>query len=233
MNQNELKRILHEIESGYDLVSDKFSQTRFRFWRDLGYVKKYIRDGDRVLDFGCGNGRLLEIIGNKNIEYNGVDISGKLIEIAKQKYQGNHVAFRKISSSPSLSFEDNFFNATYAIAVFHHFPGREYQLRWAKEIYRVTKPGGRCVITVWNLWQKKYMFLIFKNWLDKILGKSQMDWNDTYISFTDNKGIIFQRYHHAFTQGELSYIFQQAGFKILTNKKAGRNLVVVGEKLAG
>lgn len=233
MNQNEVRKILHEIESGYDLVSDKFSQTRSRFWRDLEYIKKYTQDGYKILDFGCGNGRLWEIIGDKNIQYVGVDISGNLIEIAKRKYRENNVNFQKISSSVSLPFKDNFFNITYAVAVFHHFPGKEYQSQWAKELYRVTKPGGMCVITGWNLWQKKYMAFILKNWWQKIIGRSQLDWNDVYIPFTNNENKVFQRYHHAFTRGELAYLFQEAGFRNIRCAKRGRNLVVTGEKPDG
>lgn len=232
MNQNEVKKVLHEIESGYDLVSEKFSQTRSHFWRNLEYIKKYTRDGDKVLDFGCGNGRLLELIGDKNIQYDGVDISGSLIEIARQKYPGNQINFQKISSSVSLPFKNDFFNVVYAIAVFHHFPGKEYQLSWAKELYRVTKPGGTCVITAWNLWQKKYLTLMLKNWWRKVLGKSRLGWNDVYISFANNEGRVFQRYHHVFIIGELASIFKKAGFKILVCKKAERNFVVIGVKNA-
>lgn len=231
MDKSLAQNILHEIESGYDLISSKFSQTRSHFWWDLEYIKNYTKNGDRILDFGCGNGRLLELIGDKNMQYHGVDISEKLIEIARCKYHGNHISFQKISSSPSLSFEDNFFNVVYSIAVFHHFPGQEYQLHRAKELYRVTKPGGKIIITVWNLWQRKYIFFILKNWLRKIAGKNQLGWNDTYIAFTDNNKKIFQRYHHAFTRGELARIFQEAGFKVIKCQRVRNNLVLEGEKI--
>lgn len=230
VDQEQRKKIISEIESGYDLISEKFSQTRSHFWRDLEYIKNYAQDGDQVLDFGCGNGRLLELIGDKNIQYFGVDISSSLIGIARQKYSGNQINFQKISSLVSLPFKDDFFNVVCAIAVLHHFPGKEYQLSWAKELYRVTKPGGACVITVWNLWQRKYMAFIIKNWWHKIRGKSQLDWNDAYIPFGNNKREIFWRYHHAFTRGELSRIFQKAGFKIIECKRAGKNWVVIGKK---
>jgi len=48
---------------------------------------------------------------------------------------------------------------------------------------------------------------ILKNWLDKLKGDSDLDWNDCYISFMDNKRKKFQRFHHAFTKKELKKLF--------------------------
>jgi hypothetical protein len=86
-------------------------------------------------------------------------------------------------------------------------------------------------VTVWNLWQKKYIKNILVSWWKKIFDASDLDWNDCYISFADNQGKKFQRFHHAFTQGELKELFFAAGFKIekceIIN---GRNIVLIGRK---
>jgi ubiquinone/menaquinone biosynthesis C-methylase UbiE len=274
-------KILAETELGYDFMSDKFSQTRKYFWRDLEFIGDYAKNGDNVFDFGCGNGRLLELFLGKNINYFGADISEKLIKSAKDKYSGENIHFSKINPSQnSLSntkftvpenrkeasfkklsnntatsdfgrnlvmdkaFNDNFFNAVYSIAVFHHFPGKEYREKMAKELYRITKPGGFIIITVWNLWpaslrqavvsasrggQKKYIKNIFKNWIAKLLLRSPLDFNDCFITFKNNQGEAFKRYHHAFKKQELADIFSKAGFfkeKIFCD----RNVVYIGRK---
>ena len=238
-------KILSETEAGYDLVSDKFSETRKYFWLGLEFIGDYTKEGDKVLDFGCGNGRLLELFSGKNVNYSGVDVSEKLVRLARDKYPGENLEFSKISpSQASLAFNDNFFNAVYAIAVFHHFPGKEYREKMAKELFRITKPGGHVIITVWNLWpaslrqavvsasrggQGKYIKNILKNWIDKLLLRSSLDWNDCRITFKNNQGEVFSRYHHAFTKHEIIKIFTQVGFE----KKAvkiGRNVVFIGKK---
>ena len=232
MEKKIANKILNETEKGYDFMADKFSQTRKYFWRGLEFIGNYAKDGDDVLDFGCGNGRLLELFSDKNVKYQGVDVSKKLIDLANGRYYSGNMNFSKIDSSQeSLPFQDNFFNAVYSIAVFHHFPGKKYRETMAKELYRITKPEGFVVITVWNLWQKKYFKNIIKNWADKLLGRSKLDWNDCYVTFKDNEGKIFKRYHHAFSKKELCDLFSKAGFKIeKCENMDGKNLVFIGKK---
>jgi len=230
MKKGDANKILNEVEMGYDLVSDKFSETRKHFWRNLEFIKDYVKDGDSIFDYGCGNGRLLELFSDKKINYFGMDISEKLISLAKNKYSGENIHFSKINpSQTSLALNDNFFNAVYSVAVFHHMPGKAYRENIAKELYRATKPGGHAIIIVWNLWQKKYIGKILKNWWDKILGRSFLDWNDCYITFKNNQGEVFRRYHHAFTKREMSALLLGAGF----SKEAveiGKNIVFIGKK---
>jgi ubiquinone/menaquinone biosynthesis C-methylase UbiE len=279
MKKETAEEILNETEIGYDLMADKFSETRKYFWRDLEFIGNWAKDGDRILDFGCGNGRLLELLVGKNIKYQGVDVSEKLIALAKNKYSSENLEFSKINPSQNrLAFNDDYFNAVYSIAVFHHFPGQAYREKMAKELFRITEPGGYIIITTWNLWpastredgslkrdrQKKYIKNIIKNWIDKLLGKSlsphqfqnrllnilslgdlrlflrtsilgknwcgdELDWNDCYITFKDNQGNVFKRYHHAFIAKELEKLFLEAGFK---KEKiiSGKNLIFIGRK---
>ena len=221
-------------------MAEKFSETRKYFWRGLEFIADYAKNEDKILDFGCGNGRLLELFFGKNFDYTGVDISEKLIDIAKKKYPEKADDFQKISSSESLPFPDNSFNAIYSIAVFHHLPSEELRLKIAKELFRVLKPDGKIVITVWNLWQRKYIKNIIKNWLGKIFGSStpivgvelpRLDWNDCNITFKDNQGKVFNRFHHAFTKRELKKLFSEAGFQIekceIINR---RNILLVAKK---
>lgn len=224
--------ILEQTEAGYDSISGKFSDTRKFFWRELEFIKDYVKSGDSVLDFGCGNGRLIELFSDKKIQYTGADVSEKLLDLAKSKYPSEAANFLKINpSQTSLPFQNDFFNAAYSIAVFHHFPGKDYRKKIADELYRTIKLKGYVIITVWNLWQRKYIKNILKNWALKIFGKSQLDWNDCWITFKNNEGKIFNRYHHAFRRKELKEMFEKTGFKTLKSELINsRTILYIGKK---
>lgn len=230
MNEENIKKILDELESGYDRMAEKFSETRAHFWRDLGFISDYIEDGDKIMDFGCGNGRLLEILNDKKVEYVGIDVSQKLIDLAKSRFPERK--FVKVSSQHMLPFSDNFFNKIISIAVFHHFP-EEHAEKTAKELYRITKPDGTVIITVWNLWQSKFKKYILDPGMlyKKILGKTELGFKDIYIPFKNNKGETFSRFHRAYTKKDLIKIFQRAGFerfkvKLVNNK----NILIEAKK---
>lgn len=235
MREEKIIKIFSELELGYNQMADKFSNTRKNFWRDLEFIADYIGDGDVVLDYGCGNGRFLEIIKNKKINYTGVDISQKLIDLARKKYPNQKNSFFKIASQASLAFSDNFFNRIISVAVFHHFP-EEYAREKARELYRITKPGGQVIITTWNLWQKKHWKNIFNFFISvgKIfhIGKyADFGFYDIFVPFKNNQGAVFNRYHRVYTGNSLAKIFLSAGFEIekcfLQNKK---NIVLIVRK---
>lgn len=248
MKQKDVVKILHDTELGYDSISLKFSQTRKHFWRGLEFIKDYTRSGENVLDYGCGNGRLLELIGENNPNYRGADVSSQLIELAKQKYPKQQF-FKLDPVQTTLPFNEGFFNTIYSIAVFHHFPSQKYRQDMANELYRTAADGGHIIITVWYLWQKKYFKNILKNWKNKIFHMlirmsgirsagslrdsvvNNLDWNDCMISFTDNSGKKFQRFHHAWTKRELKKLFVKAGFKIeRCDIPDGRNILLIAKK---
>jgi ubiquinone/menaquinone biosynthesis C-methylase UbiE len=234
MDFEKTNRILHDLESGYDQMSDKFSATRKFFWRDLEFIRGYIQEGDRVLDFGCGNGRMIEILKDRKIQYNGVDVSQKLIDAAKMAYPNYN--FQKISGQDSLSFSDQYFNKIISIAVFHHFPP-EYAQKIADDLFRVTAPGGTIIISVWNLWQRRFWKLIFdpEAICEKIWQKGKyegMGCGDIFIPFKDNdKTQFFDRYHHVYSKNELRKIFDRAGFLCREIRvPGGKNIIYIGQK---
>ncbi|MFA7209741.1 MAG: methyltransferase domain-containing protein [Parcubacteria group bacterium] len=231
MRKNLIGKILQETEAGYDRMAEKFSGTRNFFWPDLAFIKNHISEGAKVLDFGCGNGRLLEILKDKRLEYYGVDSSQGLIDLAKSRYPEPGLHFLKTSGQASLPFPDDFFNTAVSIAVFHHLPDKKFRLDTARELYRVLKPDGKIIVTAWNLWQPKYRKYIWKNMARKILLGSRLDFFDCEIPFKNNAGEKFKRFHHAYTLEGLSGLFLQAGFRIEEAKVVNnKNLVVIARK---
>jgi SAM-dependent methyltransferase len=98
----------------------------------------------RVLDFGCGCGRLARHASKfTSAEFYGVDYNRRLIDWCRGNLPGH---YSQNELRPPLSFESGDFDVVYLLSVFTHL--REpTQREWLKELQRVVAPGGHCVIT--------------------------------------------------------------------------------------
>lgn len=214
MDKDYAKYLLKKTKNDYNKIAEHFSSKRFYIWEEIKtLIEPYIKEKDKILDLGCGNGRLIELFRDKDIEYIGVDNSKRLIEIAKEKYP--HYKFL-VSEAINLPFEDSYFNKVISVAVLHHIPSKEFRLKFLEEAERVLKPNGILILTVWNLWQRKIAWnLLFKYTIFKIFGKSKLDFKDVFYPWKDSQGkILIQRYIHCFTKKELKELAKKAGFKI-------------------
>ena len=101
MKQKYAEQLIKKNKQAYDLISKDFDRTRTYLWRELSQFGRYANDGDFILDFGCGNGRLIGLFLEKEINYVGVDASEGLISLAKQKFQD--VFLNKIKKNEFLA----------------------------------------------------------------------------------------------------------------------------------
>lgn len=230
MKKSTAQKLLKFSEKEYDTYAREFSDCRPFFWRELEPLRKYAREGQSILDVGCGNGRLLNLIEGKRVNYTGVDSSKTLIELA-QRYRGHKGKFLHVNAL-HLPFPDTIFDTTFAIAVLHHVPSKEFRTRFMIEAYRTLKPRGTLVLTVWNIWQWRFFLVHLKHILKKLSGTSGLDFGDTILSFGQMKR---QRYVHAFTKKSLRRLLEKNGFSVSSIEEAKRksgyaNLVAIAKK---
>src|SRR3990167_8320366 len=84
MKQATAQKILLQTKETYDSIAGDFNATRGYPWPGFEKFLKYVPLGAKVLDVGCGNGRLLKLFANHPVEYTGVDSSVQLVELAKK-----------------------------------------------------------------------------------------------------------------------------------------------------
>lgn len=131
--------------------------------------------GQRVLDFGCGTGRVLRhfLADFPTCEYWACDIHEESVAWCKANLPAHAFVSR---GDPPLPLEDGQFDLIYAIAVFTHISVNWAE--WLVELHRLLRPGGLLVATFHSrgLWQKGFA------------GQHNVEWDE------DRTGIHVEQY---------------------------------------
>ncbi len=179
MLRSDAEYLMQKTKRDYDEIAEEFSATRKTMWPELADLDKYVKAGDKVLDIGCGNGRLFGHLAKriKNFSYIGLDVSEKLIKIAENTWKLSFQASVefKVFDGINIPYPDSSFDIIYCLATLPHLPSEELRIKFLENIGKTTKPGGLLIITCWNLWQFKFIsnqIKMIANFItDKIFGK--------------------------------------------------------------
>ena len=204
----------------YDTFAQDFSQTRSHPWPEFELFIPQIKPHSRLLDLGCGNGRLRQAL-TKDIvgegDYFGFDISEKMLEIARSRYPKD--PFFKGNFGVSLPFGSDNFDWVVGMASFHHLLDPKKQQKALSEIYRVLKPGGHVFLTTWVLPQK-YFWRNF--WTGRVFSRNWI------IPFGKEK---HPRTYRNLTHKNLETLIEKAGFEVLKcDKFKDRNYFILAQK---
>jgi cyclopropane fatty-acyl-phospholipid synthase-like methyltransferase len=98
--------------------------------------------GWRVLEIGCGTGRLVKPLAGRVARVVGVDLSDEMLRRARDYCAGlANVELR--STDGGLDFlSDDEFDFVFSHIVFQHLPRKAYAERYFREAFRVLAPGG-------------------------------------------------------------------------------------------
>lgn len=100
--------------------------------------------GTRMLDAGCGAGLATVLASLRGANVSAFDASEALIEIAAERAPDAEILQADIESLP---FEEGTFDATIAVNSLFYAADPASAIR---ELARVTRPGGRVVVTTWG-----------------------------------------------------------------------------------
>lgn len=162
----------------------------------------------KILEIGCGMGTHAELLCKnvQDIDYTGIDITKRAVELTKKRFELKNINGKVIQAdAESMPFENETFDYVWSWGVIHHSKNTESIIT---EIWRVLKPGGKCNIMIYNKNSLRYYLYggFFKGIIcGKLLTKTLYEIN---MEFTDG---FFARH---FTKNELKNILEKNNFII-------------------
>lgn len=130
---------------GYELVMGRWSKRLALPFLDFAGT----RDGDRVLDVGCGTGHLAQAIVERSMPSAvcAIDFAPAYIDYARSRSRDTRVVF-DVGDACAMKFADHTFDRVFSLLVLHFVPQATQAI---SEMRRVTKPGGVVAAAVWDV----------------------------------------------------------------------------------
>ncbi len=150
------------MQDFYNQAGVHFSRTRQKKygsgssnWVVTDQYLSRLKPSQSVLDLGCGNGKLVTGLPS-GVDYLGTDFSETLLNEAKQLHPDHDFRYGDILDPKAWERLEQY-DAIFCVAVLHHIPKRENQVYVLSEIKKHLKQEGFVFLTVWNLWQERFL----------------------------------------------------------------------------
>ena len=242
--------------SGFNQIANDYHLKRKKPWRPLVFFLDHLKNKAYTfkgiaLDMGCANGRNFKLMGTPPNKLIGLDISLKLLTIAKNnlndinqysQYESNFIQLL-LGDITSLPFRQNSIHTIYLIATFHHIKRKNVRKNSILQMYDLLKKNGKIILTVWRKWQKKFRSDFFLEWLkrtftvkfkkqQKVIGLEEF--GDKYVPWTlSEEQKTYNRFYHFFSKYELKKllkIFNVIEFKITGGPTERDNFFIFARK---
>ncbi|ETB58920.1 hypothetical protein YYC_03674 [Plasmodium yoelii 17X] len=198
------------VRDVYNQIAQHFCYTRYKPWHNVENIINQEKEGNIIVDVGCGNGKNLKA--SSKYCFIGFDFSLHLLKTAKKK--PNTDIF--LANCINIPIKSNIADLCISIAVIHHLGTHESRRKAVSEMVRCTKVGGKILIYVWAYEQKENVVGnrkfdsqdIFVPWYlqQQHMSETNVE-NDSSdkIAYTPApKNLLkFQRYYHVFKREEL------------------------------
>lgn len=153
VNQNEkaakVAEVFHSVANKYDVMNDLMSLGVHRLWKRFTIDLASVKPGQRVLDLASGTGDLAlkfsELVGEQG-QVVLSDINDSMLGIARTRLIDAGCLSNALfvqADAEQLPFPDNYFDCITIAFGLRNVTRKEDAL---KSMYRVLKPGGRCLI---------------------------------------------------------------------------------------
>uniref|UniRef100_A0A7S3YDG3 Methyltransferase domain-containing protein n=1 Tax=Heterosigma akashiwo TaxID=2829 RepID=A0A7S3YDG3_HETAK len=175
------------------------------YQKKLEMTREYMAPHSKVLEFGCGTGGTALLHAPYVSSVHAIDISSRMIEIAKQRQKETgieNVDFQ-CTGIDSMDVPDESYDIVLGLSVLHLLPNKDGVM---KKIYNKLKPGGYFMSSTICMGDMSRM----------------IRWVTSPLSFL---GVLPEL--NIFTKAELTQSMEQAGFTIEGEFQSGKDKAAV------
>ncbi len=187
------------------------------FHLDLSFFDEHARSPGRLLDLGCGTGRLLLHAARRGHWCLGVDLSAEMLAVAAHKAREAGVAVHLLQASIAeldALADDSFDHAACLFSTLGMVVGGDVRERALGHVHRLLRPGGLFILHVHNRWFNAWD-QAGRRWLAGDLARSWLRGTPAGDRVMPVHQGIAGLTLHLFTRRELVGLLRRAGFDIV------------------
>lgn len=203
----------------YLRFASEFAQSRHPHQPGLKRLLSFLPKEGRVLDVGCGNGRLAHSLDREGyrVAYLGLDNSPAMLAIAQADTAALAIStdFAVVDVSHAgwtQQFRAECFDAIVALALLHHIPARSRRRDLLLELGTMLTQDGVLALSTWQFLNEPRLLRKIVPWSAAGLTADQVEPGDYLLDW--QRGGIGLRYCHLIDEVELATLAAQAGLNL-------------------
>ncbi len=193
------------------------------FEQDAAFVREFCQPPGRLIDLGCGTGRMLAECARQGHRALGVDLSQPMLEKARERRAHEKLEFDLLNANITqlqCLADASFHYASCLFSTLGMISGAVHRQQVVAHAYRLLVPGGKLVLHVHNRWFSFWdragrRWLVRDTW-QRLRGDARA--GDRPMPA--HQGIVGLALHH-FTRREIVRLLEAAGFRILEVRPLG------------
>ena len=231
MNTETRARLLQLNRDFYAAVAAPFHETR-KAWSPgkarLLTMLPHVGDRPlRVLDVGCGNGRLARMLDSlaRPIIYTGVDGDAALLAFADEHTRAlAHLSCNFVQADladPAWAQSagiDRDYDVTLCLATLQHLPGEELRAATIAALTRLTAPDGLVILSGWQFLDSPRLAAKVLAWPTVDVDPAAVDPGDALLPWQQD--VYAVRYVHQIDAAEMARLAAHAGLTVTTSFRA-------------
>jgi tRNA (uracil-5-)-methyltransferase TRM9 len=216
-----VEKLLRLNQEFYATYAQSFAATRHNVQPGVQRLLPQIMQAEMVLDLGCGNGNLAELLKSEGFygSYVGVDENTYFLEQAEAATQdasfGSYTFRQGSLADPGWLDLINQADAICSFATLHHLPGTDLHRQLFSSVRNKLSPNGRFFLSCWQLLGNQRLEKRLVPWNPADIEAERVDKHDLLMDWRADPGKTAKlRYVHHFSPSELRALGESQGLTL-------------------